>query len=98
MTRPTDQPSDEPAIHSERAPLPDERPVQRQPPPSGCCRVWLHTPGLLRPLGDYPNASPRDAAVAAFDQVEGRRRRTYLVQDADGFLTAWTVSSDRRAE
>lgn len=71
--------------------MPPEQPRRTQPPPSGMCRVWLHKTGVLRPLGDYAESSPRAAAVTAFDQLDGQARRTFVCQDSAGTFTAWTV-------
>lgn len=84
------------------APMPDHTPRSQTPPPSGCCRVWLHRGGGgggLAPLGDYAEASPKAAAVAAYDQTEGlgARGATFVVLSAAGEWSAWTVRSDREA-
>lgn len=81
------------------APMPDRRPHPQQPPPEGVCRVWIHQPGRLVLLGDYAEAGPKMAAIAAYDQTEGIgvKGATFVVLTAAAELSAWTVRTERRA-
>lgn len=69
------------------------QPTPQPPPCAGFCRVWAHTPraSKLSLLGDYFESRASRAAAAAFDQVESKSPRTFIVQDARGQFTAWDV-------